>query len=90
LAATTLDIEFDRLLVEVLDNREMMTWLEKCFDKLHRSVLHINRLVPGRLQKSYEDHVAIAKSITDGDGTQSTTLMQEHLKYRRRFLLDQY
>jgi DNA-binding GntR family transcriptional regulator len=87
LAATELDIEFHRLLAEVLDNREMMTWLEKCFDKLHRSILHINRLAPGRLQKSYEDHVAIAKAIAAGQASQSVSLMKLHLKYGRRFLL---
>jgi DNA-binding GntR family transcriptional regulator len=89
LAATELDIRFHRLLAEVLDNREIMVWLEKCFDKLHRSVLHINRQVPGRLQKSYEDHVAIANAILDSDESKSRSLMQEHLKYGRRFLLEQ-
>lgn len=88
LAATELDIGFHRLLAAVLDNREIMVWLEKCFDKLHRSILHINRLVPGRLQKSYEDHLSIANAIQGSDEPKSRSLMQEHLKYGRRFLLE--
>jgi DNA-binding GntR family transcriptional regulator len=89
LAATELDIEFHRLLAEILDNREIMVWLEKCFDKLHRSVLYINRLVPGRLQKSFEDHQEIANAIIGREESKSRSLMLEHLKYGRRFLLEQ-
>ncbi len=89
LAAAELDFEFHRLLAQVLDNREIVAWLEKCFDQLHRSVLHINRLVPGRLQTSYADHVGIAHAIMDGDQSKSRLLMQEHLKFGRRFLLEQ-
>jgi DNA-binding GntR family transcriptional regulator len=89
LAATVLDIEFHRRLAEVLDNREITMWLEKCFDKLHRTVRHINTLVPGRLQKSFEDHAAIASAILKRDERKSRSLMQEHLEYGRRFLLEQ-
>ncbi len=34
LAATELDIAFHRLLARLLDNREMMVWLERCFDQI--------------------------------------------------------
>jgi DNA-binding GntR family transcriptional regulator len=87
LAATHLDIAFHRLLAELLENREMMIWLERCFDKLHRSVLRINRLVPGRLHKSYKDHEAIARSVMEGLHDEAAQLMREHLSFGRRFLL---
>jgi DNA-binding GntR family transcriptional regulator len=87
LAATELDIAFHRLLAELLDNREISIWLERCFDKLHRSVLHINRLVPGRLHKSFEDHEAIGGAIMKGLHEKAARLMTAHLGYGRRFLL---
>ena len=87
LAATRLDIAFHRLLAELLDNREMMIWLERCFDRLHRSILQVNRLAPGRLHKSYEDHEVIARAIIDGACDEASRLMREHLSFGRHFLL---
>ena len=87
LVATKLDIEFHRMLARLLENHEMMIWLERCFDKLHRSVLHVNRTAPGRLVKSYEDHNAIAKAILSGHDHGAARLMTEHLAFGRRFLL---
>ena len=87
LAATQLDIAFHRLLAKLLENREMMIWLERCFDKLHRSILRVNRLAPGRLQKSCEDHEAIASAVMKGRDDDAERLMREHLGFGRRFLL---
>ncbi len=87
LTATELDIAFHRLLAKLLDNREMAIWLERCFDKLHRSVLSVNRLAPGRLSKIYEDHAAIADAIQKGLGDEAARLMSEHLSFGRQYLL---
>ena len=86
-AATRLDIEFHQLLATILDNQEMSTWLEKCFDKLQRSVLRINCLVAGRLQKSTQDHTEIIQAIIQGDDTLAAERMLAHLRYGRQFLL---
>jgi DNA-binding GntR family transcriptional regulator len=85
--ATRLDIEFHRLLAEVLDNHEISSWLARCFDKLERAILRVNRLAAGRLQKSYEDHAAIATAILAGKGEKASRAMSEHLRYGRRFLM---
>jgi len=87
LVATKLDIEFHRMLASVLDNREVALLLERCFDKLHRSLLYINRSVPGRLLKSQRDHVAIVAAIRKGNATTSANSMVDHLNYGRQFLL---
>ncbi len=87
LAATQLDLAFHRLLAKLLENRELMVWLERCFDKLHRSVLHVNRLSPGRLQKSYEEHAAVANAILERRTDEAVRLMKEHLSFGRHFLL---
>jgi GntR family transcriptional regulator, rspAB operon transcriptional repressor len=88
LAATTLDIEFHRLLAELVDNREMAYWLDRCFDKLQRAILRVNRLAPGRLAKSYEDHAGIAASILHGRPSDAAKRVIEHLGYGRQFLLN--
>lgn len=87
LVATQLDIEFHRILASVLDNREMSLCLERCFDKLHRSLLCINRSVPGRLLKCQRDHVAIVAAIRKGNASAAAKSMVEHLNYGRQFLL---
>jgi DNA-binding GntR family transcriptional regulator len=88
LAATTLDIEFHILLAELLDNREILAWLTRCFDKLERSILRVNRLASGRLPKSQADHAAIATCILKGRDNDAAKAMVEHLQYGRQFLLN--
>ena len=85
-ASTRLDVEFHTLLAEILENREALSWLSRCFDKLHRSILRINRVSPGRLARSREDHCAIASAITSGRAEDASRLMLDHLGYGRRFL----
>jgi DNA-binding GntR family transcriptional regulator len=87
LAATRQDIAFHRLLADLLENREIAIWLERCFDRLHRSILRVNRLVPGRLHRSCDDHVAIASAILEGRADEAARAMTEHLSFGRRFLL---
>jgi DNA-binding GntR family transcriptional regulator len=87
LAATHLDIEFHTLLARLLDNREILGWLARCFDKLHRSILRVNRLAAGRLPKSYQDHAAIAAAVRAGQGESAAQRMTDHLRYGRTFLL---
>jgi DNA-binding GntR family transcriptional regulator len=87
-AATKLDIEFHLLLAELLDNREILSWLARCFDKLERAILRINRLAANRLPKSQADHAAIAMSVLKGRGSAAAKAMAEHLQYGRQFLLD--
>ncbi len=84
--STRLDVEFHILLAEFLENREALSWLARCFDRLHRSILRINRLSPDRLARSHEDHSAIASAITAGRAEDASRLMLGHLAYGRRFL----
>jgi len=87
LAATRLDFEFHALLSSFLDNRELLAWLTRCFDKLYRSVLRINKLSSGRLHKSQQDHAAIVASINLGNAAAAAQSMTDHLRYGRQFLL---
>jgi DNA-binding GntR family transcriptional regulator len=85
-ASTRLDVDFHTLLAEILENREALAWLSRCFDRLRRSILRINRLSPDRLARSHEDHSAIASAITGGRAEDAARLMLGHLAYGRRFL----
>jgi DNA-binding GntR family transcriptional regulator len=87
LQSTQLDIAFHRLLAALLDNRELMFWLERCFDRLHRSVLFVNRLARNRLLKSYQEHAGIANAVVGRNSDEAARLMKEHLGFGRQFLL---
>jgi DNA-binding GntR family transcriptional regulator len=87
LAATRLDIAFHTLLAELLDNRELLAWLARCFDKLERAILRINRQSANRLPKSHADHASIVMLVLKGRGSGAAKAMVEHLQYGRQFLL---
>jgi DNA-binding FadR family transcriptional regulator len=87
LESTKLDIAFHRLLAALLDNRELILWLERCFDRLHRSVLRVNRLARNRLLRSYQEHEGIAEAVLGRRADEAARLMKEHLAFGRRFLL---
>jgi len=87
LESTRLDIAFHLLLAELLDNREIMNWLERCFDRLHRSVLRVNRLAKNRLLKSCGEHEHVAKAVFGERSDEAARLMKEHLRFGRQFLL---
>jgi DNA-binding GntR family transcriptional regulator len=87
LTATRLDIAFHVLLAELLGNREILAWLERCFDKLHRAIVRINRLGANRLHKSHQDHVAIVEAISGDQANLAARRMTDHLSYGRQFLL---
>jgi DNA-binding GntR family transcriptional regulator len=87
LDATQLDIAFHRLLAEILDNRELANWLERCFDRLHRSVLRVNRLARNRLMKSYQEHLDLAEAVLAGRSEDAARRMKDHLAFGRQFLL---
>jgi DNA-binding GntR family transcriptional regulator len=88
LAATKLDIEFHMLLAELLDNRELLSWLARCFDKLERAILRINRLAANRMPRSQADHASIAMLVLKSRGGAAAKAMAEHLQYGRQFLLN--
>ena len=87
LTATRLDVEFHLLLAEFLDNREMMIWLTRCFDKLYRSIVRINTLAVGRLLQSYQDHAAVFEAIRTSRGEAAAQAMGEHVRFGKQFLL---
>jgi DNA-binding GntR family transcriptional regulator len=88
-SATRLDIQFHRLLAELLDNRELSQWLARCFDKLERSILRVNLAAPDRLLASYHDHRRIATAIHQQRGPTAARAMTKHLQYGQQFLLQQ-
>jgi DNA-binding GntR family transcriptional regulator len=87
LESTRLDMDFHQLLAKLLDNRELVLWLERCFDRLHRSVLHVNRRACNRLLKSYQEHKGVAEEVLHGRADEAARLMKEHLIFGRHFLL---
>ena len=62
--------------------------MRRCFDKLERAILRINRLAPNRLPKSQADHSAVANAILKGQADRAAQAMTDHLQYGRQFLLN--
>lgn len=87
-SATELDIEFHRTVAELQGNLEIVHWLERCFDKLHRSVLEVNRRAKGRMTESVAEHSKIVSLIRHQDGVGAAESMRIHLDYGRQFLLN--
>jgi hypothetical protein len=54
---------------------------------LHRTILRINRLAPGRLKESYRDHSAIAQGIFNRDLELAVQSVLGHLQFAKQFLL---
>ncbi|MCA9148983.1 MAG: GntR family transcriptional regulator [Planctomycetales bacterium] len=87
-AATRLDIELHLQLAELCGNVEIVTWLVRCFDKLHRSILQVNRLSAGRLEVGTREHQKIVDLIVAHQADDAAEAMRRHLAYGRQFLLN--
>lgn len=87
LTATRLDVDFHMLLAHLLDNQEILAWMARCFDKLYRAIVRINRHSPNRLLPSYREHTAIARAVVRGQTDTAAQCMTEHLRFGKQFLV---
>ncbi len=85
--AVDLDTEFHTLFCEFLGNREVLRVMGHLREKIHRVVMQVFRLSPGRLTNSYEEHVAIADAVIRGDGPLAAERVERHLEYGKQSLL---
>jgi DNA-binding GntR family transcriptional regulator len=85
-----LDENYHTLFAEFLDNREILRVLQRLRDKTHRLFHRVFTLNPGRMEGSYEEHVAIAESVIQGPPHVASERIGAHLEYGRRLLLDPF
>ncbi|HVK15120.1 MAG TPA: GntR family transcriptional regulator [Gemmataceae bacterium] len=82
-----LDAAFHALFVEFLGNREILKVTGQLGEKMQRVVTQVFRLSPGRIEASYEEHVAIANAVIDGRGDEAAGLIARHLELGKRLIL---
>ena len=85
---TECDSEFHRRLAQVYENKEIINAMENLQDKLFQIALKVLRKDASRIQISYEDHVRIFESIMQGNGEEAARLMEQHLEFGKRILIN--
>ena len=84
---TALDSEFHLLFAQFLGNQEVLRVMGQLRDKMQRVITKVFRLNPGRIDASYEEHLAMAEAVIAGDGELATKLAEEHLARGKRMIL---
>jgi DNA-binding GntR family transcriptional regulator len=82
-----LDAAFHTQFVEFLGNGEIMRVIVQLREKIQRVVTQVFRLCPARLATSYDEHVAIAAAVIDGDSDLAANLLVRHLELGKRLIL---
>ena len=74
-----LDTEFHSIIFKASGNRKLC----KILSELHRNIKSYRKLsltVPGRLEKSHDEHKEILKAILEGDATKADMLTSLHVE----------
>jgi DNA-binding GntR family transcriptional regulator len=82
-----LDAEFHALFSEFLGNREILRVMSQLREKIHRVISQVFTLNPDRMAGSYEEHLAIAEAVIQGDAALAAQRIEEHLEIGKRLLL---
>jgi DNA-binding GntR family transcriptional regulator len=82
-----LDTAFHSQFVEFLGNREILRVIVQLRQKMQRVVNQVFRLSPARMKSSYEEHVAIANAVIDGDGDRAAAMLVRHLDLGKQLIL---
>jgi DNA-binding GntR family transcriptional regulator len=82
-----LDAAFHGQFAEFLGNGEILRVITQLREKMQRVVTQVFRLSPTRLATSYDEHVAIAQAVIEGDGARAANLIVRHLDAGKRLLL---
>lgn len=77
LLASDLGREFHDAFVQKLANRRLSTYLRE-LDTLYARLRHYSALLPGRLETSYTQHLAILHALQAGDTAGAEKAMAEH------------
>ncbi len=83
-----LDEQMHYLLCSYLNNREIMSTMERLRDKIHQVILRVTETDRTRPAESTAEHVAIIQAVLDGDPDRAATLMTEHLEAGKRRILN--
>jgi DNA-binding GntR family transcriptional regulator len=82
-----LDAAFHTQFAEFLGNGEILRVVTQLREKMQRVVTQVFLLSPSRSDTSYDEHVAIAAAVIDGEGARAADLIFRHLDAGKRLLL---
>jgi DNA-binding GntR family transcriptional regulator len=82
-----LDAEFHTLFCEFLGNREILRVMGQLRAKIHRIITQVYKINPGRVASSYEEHLAIADAVLQGDAAAAVRRIEKHLELGKQHLL---
>jgi len=81
------DKRFHLEILELGGNKELLRIVDSIFNLLivRRTILHLS---PDRPHKAYNEHSKILESLKKRDGKKASQLMKEHIKFAKKFVLD--
>jgi DNA-binding GntR family transcriptional regulator len=83
-----LDEQMHFLLCSYLNNKEIITTMERLRDKIHQVILRVTDTDSKRPAESVAEHVAIIDAVLAGEGARAADLMTEHLEAGKRRILN--
>jgi DNA-binding GntR family transcriptional regulator len=83
-----LDEQMHFLLCSFLNNREIITTMERLRDKIHQVIVRVTNTDRTRPPESVAEHVALIDAVLAGDGAQAAALMAAHLEAGKRRILN--
>jgi DNA-binding GntR family transcriptional regulator len=83
-----LDQEMHYLLCSYLNNREIMTTMERLRDKIHQVIVRVTNTDRSRPAESTAEHVQIVEAVISGEGEEAARLMVAHLEAGKRRILN--
>jgi DNA-binding GntR family transcriptional regulator len=75
------------LLCELHGNRQMQRVLGQTLDSLYREIRLAQSKFPLRIQKSIQEHEAVATAVIEGDVGRAEAVMRTHLEFGQQFVL---
>jgi len=88
LAAVAIDAEFHFLFVNFVNNQEILRVMEHLRQKMHRMISRVFHLNPGRIDTSYEEHLAIVNALREGDSSAAVRFIENHLVRGKQLILE--
>jgi DNA-binding GntR family transcriptional regulator len=83
-----LDEQMHFMLGAFMQNREIMSAMERLRDKIHQVILRVTDSDRSRPAESIQEHEAIIAAVIDGDAEKASALMAEHLEAGKRRILN--
>lgn len=83
-----LDEQMHYLLCSFLNNREIISTMERLRDKIHQVILRVTDTDSTRPAESFDEHVGIVEAVCAGNGLLAADLMTAHLEAGKRRILN--